>query len=97
MENIVEVTFSKLPNSWRALVVIGTITVFILLIILVIIVSLMFESKVKKEDNFLGDYDDFLKEFAHGKENINDDYPVLPKITDFDGIVLKNLMNIEIL
>ena len=94
-----DITFSSLPVFWKALVVVGSISTVVFLILLVIIVSLMFESKlVKKDQEYdLSEYDDFLNEFANGKKQEEDEYPSLPKIKDFDGNVLKNLMQIDIL
>ncbi len=90
--------FSQLSITWKALIVIGSISTVIFLILLVIIVSLMLESKTKKEqENDLSEYDDFLDEFANGKKEFEDEYPSLPKIKDFDGNVLKNLMQIDII
>jgi len=65
----------------------------------------MFESKIstKKDKEDLSEYDNFLNEFANGKqtktetENTEEEYPSLPKIRDFDGNVLRNLMQIEII
>jgi len=96
----IDVTFSKLPVFWKALVVIGSLSTIIFLILLVIIVSLMFESKLvkKEQEHDLSEYDDFLNEFANGKiENEEEEYPSLPKIRDFDGNYLRNLMQIDVL
>lgn len=68
----------------------------------------MFESKLIKKDhetdfNDLSEYDNFLNEFANGKndneivEDTIEEYPVLPKIKDLDGNILKNLMQIDII
>jgi hypothetical protein len=98
MESLREPNFADLPIFWKTLIVIGSISVVIFLVLLSLIVSLMFESKlnIKKEKEVdLTDYDDFLNEFTNGK-TIDDDYPSLPKIKDFDGNALKNLLNIEI-
>jgi len=100
MEGSKDPTFSSLSLFWKTLIVIGSISTVIFLVLLVIIVSLMFESKfsTKKEESHeqdLSDYDDFLSEFNQGKAE-EDNYPVLPKIRDFDGNVLKNLMQIEL-
>jgi len=93
-----EQSFNDFPIIWKTLIVIGSISTIVFLILLVIIVSLMFESKTKKEqENDLSEYDDFLNEFANGKKETEDEYPSLPKIKDFDGNVLKNLMQIDIL
>lgn len=98
--------FSQLSLTWKTLIVIGSISTVIFLILLLIIVSLMFESKQKKETNDLSEYDDFLNEFTNGKENEeknneenneSNNYPTLPKIKDFEGNILKNLMQIDII
>lgn len=105
---ILNITFSNLPVFWKAMVVIGSISTIIFLILLLIIVSLMFETKLapKKEHQDLSEYDDFLNEFASGKKDSGpelevfseyDKYPSLPKIKDFDGNILKNLMQIDII
>jgi hypothetical protein len=93
----IDITFSSLPVFWKALVVIGSISTIVCLILLVIIASLMFESKMKDNDHDLSEYDDFLNEFANGKKEEEDEYPSLPKIKDFDGNFLKNLMQIDVL
>ena len=98
----IDITFSNLPVFWKALTVIGSISTIVFLILLVIIVSLMFESKLntKKEKQDLSEYDDFLNEFVNGKNKniiIEEEYPSLPKIRDFDGNVLKNLLKINVL
>lgn len=105
-------TFNNLSIFWKTLVVIGTVSTIIFLILLVIIVSLMFESKLnKKESDDVSEYDDFLNEFKNGKNNkiteneasgrlavlTTEDYPVLPKIKDFEGKFLRNLLQIEII
>lgn len=111
-------TFNNLSIFWKTLVVIGTVSTIIFLILLVIIVSLMFESKLnKKESDDVSEYDDFLNEFKNGKNNkitdllrdseneasgrlavlTTEDYPVLPKIKDFEGNFLRNLLQIEII
>jgi len=89
--------FSELSLTWKTLIVIGSISTIVFLILLVIIVSLMFESKLNKKDQEdISDYDEFLNEFANGKQK-EDEYPLLPKIKDFDGNDLKNLMQIDII
>jgi hypothetical protein len=95
-----EHNFNQLSLTWKALIVIGSISSIIFLILLVIIVSLMFESKLikKEQEHDLSKYDDFLNEFANGKiSNNKEEYPILPKIKDFEGNYLKNLMQIDIL
>ncbi len=95
-----EPTFKDLSIFWKTLVIIGSISIVLFLVLLVIIVSLMFESKLstkKEQEQDLSNYDDFLKEFTQGKKEENNDYPLLPKIRDLDGNVLKNLMNIELI
>lgn len=96
------ITFHNLPIFWKTLIIIGIISIFIFFILLLIIVSLMFENKLspKKENKEdLEEFNDFLNEFNNGKNQIKDedDYPILPKIKDFDGNLLKNLMQIDIL
>jgi hypothetical protein len=104
----IAITFSKLPIFWKSMIIIGSISSVIFFILLVIIVSLMFESKmVTKKEQDLSEYDDFLNEFANGKKDNaiekdedgheQEEYPSLPKIRDFDGNVLRDLMRIEIL
>jgi hypothetical protein len=94
----IEQSFNDFPIIWKVLIVIGSISTVIFIILLTIIVSLMLESKTKKDhENDLEEYDDFLNEFANGKKVIEEEYPSLPKIKDFDGNVLKNLMQIDIL
>jgi hypothetical protein len=97
--NIQEQNFNQLSLTWQALVIVGSISTVIFLILLMIIVSLMLESKLVKKDHEydLSEYDDFLNEFANGKKQEEDEYPSLPKIKDFDGNILKNLMQIDIL
>jgi len=91
----IDITFSNLPVFWKVITIIGSISTVIFLILLVIIVSLMFESKLSpKKDQDLSEYDDFLNEFANGKKE--EEYPSLPKIRDLDGNILKNLMQINI-
>ncbi len=98
-----EQNFSDFSIFWKVLIVIGSISIVIFLILLLIIVSLLFESKTKKED--ISEYNDFLNEFKNGvvsneiadAVNIIDEYPILPKIKDFDGNILKNLLQIEII
>lgn len=97
-ETIVDITFSNLPVFWKALIVIGSVSTVIFFILLIIIISLMFESKmIVKREQDLSEYDDFLNEFANGKKENEEEYPSLPKIKDFDGNVLKNLMEINVL
>jgi hypothetical protein len=91
--------FNQLSLIPKILTIIGSISTIIFLILLVIIVSLMFESKMVKNEQDLTEYDDFLNEFTNGKksEDSNEKYPSLPKIKDFDGNNLKNLMQIDII
>lgn len=92
-------SINQLSLTWKALIVIGSISTVIFLILLVIIVSLMFESKLvkKEQEHDLSEYDDFLNEFANGKTENEEEYPSLPKIRDFDGNYLRNLMQIDVL
>lgn len=96
-----DITFSNLPVFWKSLIVIGSISTIVFLILLVIIASLMFESKlINKKEQDLSEYDEFLDEFANGKkeeDKEDEEYPSLPKIRDLDGNILKNLMQIDIL
>jgi uncharacterized membrane protein len=96
-DKTIDITFSNLPIFWKAMTIIGSISTIVFLILLVIIVSLMFETIKKNQD--LSEYDDFLNEFANGqqKEEEKENYPILPKIRDFEGNVLKDLLQIEIL
>ncbi len=97
-------TFEKLPVFLKVLIIIGSITTFILLVLIIIVVSLTLENSPKKEHIELDEYDDFLNEFKTGVSNdiskdivVNEvEYPLLPKIKDFKGQYLKNLLQIEL-
>jgi len=93
-------TFNQLPTFWKVLIIIGFIATFIFIILLIIAISLMFETKNNKVD--LCEYDDFMNEFMNNDnkeiiESIELIYPVLPKIKDFDGNYLLDLLQIEII
>ena len=88
-------TFNQLPTFFKLLIVIGSISTFIFTILLIVAISLMFESKVDNKID-LKEFDNFLNEFKNGTVKEEDDYPILPKIKDLQGNVLKNLLQIEI-
>jgi hypothetical protein len=90
------VSFGKLPTFWKALIVIGFIATFVFIVLLIIAISLMFESKVPKKLD-LDEFDDFLNEFENGTAKEEPDYPDLPAIKDLQGNVLRNLLQIEVL
>ncbi len=76
------VSFSNLPTFWKGLIVIGGLSIIVFIILLIIAISLMYESKVQKKVN-LDEFDDFLNEFENGKiSEEKNNYPVLPKIKD---------------
>lgn len=100
MQNI---SFSDLDILWKSLIVIGSISSLVFLVLLVVIISLVLEAK-KEQKVDLSEYDDFLNEFAKGAskevgdnaEEIKKEYPELPKIKDFEGNVLKDLLILTI-
>jgi Na+-transporting methylmalonyl-CoA/oxaloacetate decarboxylase gamma subunit len=93
-------TFHQLPIFWKGLIVIGFVTIITFLVLLVVIISLMSETKLKTSEPDLEEFDDFLKEFNNGDTSqeklINIEYPELPKIKDLQGNTLLNLLQIEI-
>lgn len=97
-----KITFSSLPGFWKVLIIVGSISTALFFILLMIIMSLMLETKVSKQQD-LANYTDFLDEFTNGKTEINDDdpiiidYPILPKIKDFDGNILRDLLDIKLI
>ena len=92
--------FTKLPILFKALVIIGFIATIVFIVLLVVIISLMSESKAKTEPD-LEEFDDFLHEFKSGntsKEKVIEiNYPELPKIKDLNGNLLLNLLQIELI
>lgn len=93
--------FSRLPILWKTLIIIGFITVFIVLTLMIVIISLISSSSQKIDTKAnLDEYKDLLNEFDKNSKTENDEsknYPKLPKIKDLKGNLLKNLMTIEVL
>ena len=93
--------FKNLPILFKSLIIIGFITTIVFIVLLVVIISLMSESKLKPEtDVNLDDFDDFLREFKNGDSKdkfIEIDYPDLPRIKDLRGNLLLNLLQIDLI
>lgn len=86
--------------------------IFIILLVIVIFLMIESNNQKKIDNDLNNNYDDFLNEFINGKSEESQkseeseeseesekimDYPVLPKIRDFDGKILRNLMQIDII
>jgi uncharacterized protein YacL len=94
------VIFSELPTFWKTFIVIGFISTLIFIVLLIIIIYLLFDTKIKNEEQDISEFEDFLNEFKDGKtceENEESSYPILPKIKDLKGDILKNLLQIDII
>lgn len=89
-------TFSSLPVLWKTLIIIGFITVFILLTLMIVIIILMCTTPKIDMTTNLDEYSDLLEEFDKENTTKGDDYPNLPKIKDLSGNTMKDLMSIEI-
>ncbi len=94
--------FYGLPVFWKILIIIGSITVFVSFILIIVLLALFCSPKLELEAD-IREYNNFLDEFENGC--INDDseenkdviiYPHLPKVRDLKGNVLLDLMKIDI-
>jgi hypothetical protein len=83
--------FKDLPIFWKVLIVIGSIAI-LLIFCLVIAVLHISTSKEVPKDSKVDSNDDFFREFMGSS-----DYPTLPKIKDFEGNYLRDLLEIKIL
>ena len=91
--------FKNLSTSWKILIIIGVIAVFILTFSVIAVASMMFSNT--ENDKRSLKHKDFLEEFKNA--NLIDNYlkeeviyPVLPKIKDLKGKMLLNLLEIKI-
>ncbi len=94
--------FYSLPIFWKILIIIGSITVFITFILIIVLLSLFCGPKLELEAD-IREYNNFLDEFENGSINIDTEenkdiiiYPNLPKIKDLKGDILLDLMKIDI-
>jgi hypothetical protein len=96
-------SFKDFSMFWQALIIIGFISTVIFTILLIIAISLMFETKTIKKEIELEEFDDFLNEFEKKEVAVEvavdsySQYPVLPKIKDLRGNYLLNLLDIKIM
>jgi hypothetical protein len=92
--------FNQLPTFWKILIIIGSIAIFIIFCLIIAVLYLTKQGH-KYEHIAAPNNDhtkDFLDEFMNGKESSDPvSYPVLPKIKDFDGNYLRDLMEIKII
>lgn len=98
-----EGVFYSLPIFWKILIIIGSITVFISFILIIVLLALFCGPKLEFEAD-IREYNNFLDEFENGSINVesgeNKDiviYPQLPKVRDLKGNVLLDLMQIDII
>lgn len=92
--------FSKLPALWKTLIVIGFLSVFIIMVLIIAVVALVGTTPKIDITTNLDEYADILEEFDRDTKNDkkqHDDYPVLPKIKDLNGNIMRDLVTIEIL
>ena len=97
-----EGVFNSLPIFWKILIIIGSVTVFVSFILIIVLLALFCSPKLELEAD-VREYNSFLDEFESGGINISPDenkdiiiYPQLPKVRDLKGNVLLDLMQIDI-
>ena len=97
-----EGVFYSLPIFWKILIIIGSMTVFVSFILIIVLLALLCSPKLELEAD-IREYNSFLDEFEHGSINVDSEenrdiiiYPQLPKVKDLKGIPLLDLMQIDI-